>query len=216
MLRAVALPGYPAPHEETSMKINRSRLAAFFAGIALVLCADLGLAQGDVQQRASQMKLYAFGDLSTSRYDVVARLWADSWRSAFWVQTFPTEEQAIAALQTEAASRGADALLNVSCLDQGPSQVVLERRNPRSCATGSRSASGRVRGIRATRCVVPVTPAVPFSPQPLPLRGRPIHHCLCSRGPDARIGRQSVRPVIVTTRRHRGGSWSSARSVPRP
>jgi uncharacterized protein YbjQ (UPF0145 family) len=33
--------------------------------------------------------------------------------------TFPSQEQAIAALQTEAASRGADGLLNVNCLDQG-------------------------------------------------------------------------------------------------
>ena len=103
------------------MKISSSRRSAFVAGTAFLLCAGLGLAQGDVQQRASQMKMYAFGDLSPTRYDVVTRLWSDSWRSAFWVQTFPTEEQAIAALQTEAASRGADALLNVSCRDQGSS-----------------------------------------------------------------------------------------------
>jgi uncharacterized protein YbjQ (UPF0145 family) len=35
------------------------------------------------------------------------------------VPTFPSQEQAIAALQTEAASRGANGLLNVNCLDQG-------------------------------------------------------------------------------------------------
>jgi uncharacterized protein YbjQ (UPF0145 family) len=33
--------------------------------------------------------------------------------------TFPSQEQAIAALQTEAASRGANGLVNVICLDQG-------------------------------------------------------------------------------------------------
>ena len=104
------------------MKIRSSRLSSLVAGTAIALCAGLGLAQGDVQQRVSQMKMYAFGDLDPNRYDVVARLWGDSWRSAFWVQTFPTEEQAIAALQTEAATRGADALLNVGCLDQGPSK----------------------------------------------------------------------------------------------
>jgi hypothetical protein len=103
------------------MKIRRSLLSALVAGSAGLLCAGAGLAQSDVQQR-SQMKIYAFGDIRTSGYDVVSRLWADSWRSAFWVQTFPTEEQAVAALQTEAASRGADALLNVSCRDQGPSK----------------------------------------------------------------------------------------------
>jgi uncharacterized protein YbjQ (UPF0145 family) len=35
------------------------------------------------------------------------------------VPTFASQEQAIAALQAEAARRGADGLLNVNCLDQG-------------------------------------------------------------------------------------------------
>jgi hypothetical protein len=101
------------------MNIRGSLLSALVAGSAVALCAGIGLAQDNVEQRAAQMKIYSFGDLSTTRYDVVGRPWIDSWRSAFWVPTFPSEEQAIAALRTEAARRGADALLNVSCLDQG-------------------------------------------------------------------------------------------------
>ena len=37
------------------------------------------------------------------------------------VPTYPTESEAIASLQTEAARVGADGLINISCLDQGRS-----------------------------------------------------------------------------------------------
>ena len=83
-----------------------------------MLCAGAGIAQSDVQQGAPQLKIYARGEINASRYDVVGRPWVDSWRSAFWVPTFPSQEQAVAALQTEAARRGADGLFNVNCLDQ--------------------------------------------------------------------------------------------------
>jgi len=102
------------------MKIRSSRLSALVAGSAYVLCAGACIAQSDVEQRAPQLRIYAYGEINVSRYDVVGRPWVDSWRSAFWVPTFPSQEQAIAALQTEAARRGADGLLNVNCLDQGP------------------------------------------------------------------------------------------------
>jgi hypothetical protein len=101
------------------MKIRSSRFSALVAGSACVLCAGAGIAQSDIEQRASQLKIYALGEIKMSRYEIVGRPWVDSWRSAFWVPTFPSEEQAIAALQTEAARRGADGLLNVNCLDQG-------------------------------------------------------------------------------------------------
>ena len=60
----------------------------------------------DVLQGAPRLKIDALGEINVSRYDVVGRPWVDSWRSAFfWVPTFPSQEQAIAALQTEAARR---------------------------------------------------------------------------------------------------------------
>ena len=101
------------------MKIRSSRLSALVAGAIFVLGTGAGIAQGDVEQRTPELKIYTFGEIDMSRYEVVGRPWVDSWRSAFWVPTFPSEEQAVAALQTEAARRGADGLLNVSCLDQG-------------------------------------------------------------------------------------------------
>lgn len=92
-----------------------SVLVAVAAGL-LSACATT--AQGDVEKRASEMKMYRLGDASVGPYEVVSRPWVDSTRSALRLPTFPTEEQAIAALRTEAARRGADGLLNVTCLDQ--------------------------------------------------------------------------------------------------
>ena len=101
------------------MKIRGSRLSALLAGAVSVLFAGAGISQTDVQQRAPEAKIYAAGEININRYEVVGRPWVDSWRAAFWLPTFPSQQQAIAALQTEAARRGADGLLNVICLDQG-------------------------------------------------------------------------------------------------
>jgi hypothetical protein len=100
------------------MKTSISRLAALLAGTACVLGAGAVAAQSDVEQRAAQPKIYVFGEIDMNRYEIVARPWVDSWRSAFWAPTFPSRDQAVAALQTEAARRGADGLYNVNCLDQ--------------------------------------------------------------------------------------------------
>jgi hypothetical protein len=101
------------------MKCDRSWLCAVVAGALGALCAGAGIAQDDAGQRAREIKQYTFGQLTPGQYEVVGRPWVDAWRSAFWVPTFPTREQAVAALETEAAARGADGLLNVGCLDQG-------------------------------------------------------------------------------------------------
>src|SRR5512139_1053523 len=101
------------------MKLRSSRLSAIVAGSVCVLCAGAGIAQGDAEQRAAQLRIYTLSEIDASRYEVVGRPWVDSWRSAFWAPTFPSQEQGIAALQAEAVRRGADGLLNVGCLDQG-------------------------------------------------------------------------------------------------
>ena len=101
------------------MNIRSSRFSALVAVAVYLLSAGAGIAQSDVEQRAPEVKIYKLSDPNTSQYEVVSRPWVDSWRSAFWVPTFPSQEQAIAALQTEAARRGADGLVNVICLNQG-------------------------------------------------------------------------------------------------
>ena len=101
------------------MKIRSPWLSAIVAGSVYLLCAGAGLAQGDAGQRASLPRVYDPGEIKADRYEIVGRPWVDSWRSSFWLPTAPSQELAVAALQAEAARRGADGLLNVNCLDQG-------------------------------------------------------------------------------------------------
>jgi len=101
------------------MNIRRPRFSALVAVAVYLLSAGASIAQSDVEKRAPEVKINKSGDPNTSQYEVVSRPWVDSWRSAFWVPNYPSEEQAIAALQAEAARRGADALMNVICLNQG-------------------------------------------------------------------------------------------------
>ena len=101
------------------MNVRGSLVSALVAGTACVLAAGACTAQGGVEARSSDIKVYGPDELSVSRYEVVGRPWTDSWRTAFWLPTFSSAEQAIDALKTEAAGRGADGLVNVFCLDQG-------------------------------------------------------------------------------------------------
>ena len=100
------------------MDIQSPRLSALIGSALFALGMGLAPAQ-TAQPLAPELKQYTFGELTPGRYEVVSRQWGDAWRSAFWSPTFPTREQAVAALNNEAAARGADALLNVYCLDQG-------------------------------------------------------------------------------------------------
>ena len=101
------------------MKIRRPLVSALVAGAMCALTAAAGNAQGGAGQRGPNLRIYTPGELSVSGYEVVGHPWVDSWRSAFWLPTFASAEQAIDALKTEAAGRGADGLVNVFCLDQG-------------------------------------------------------------------------------------------------
>lgn len=60
--------------------------------------------------------IYEPGMLTRDRYEIVTRLWVDSWRSAFQVPTHPERAGAVAALKAEAVQRGANGLTNVACL----------------------------------------------------------------------------------------------------
>jgi len=67
------------------------------------------------------VRVYEPGTLTADRYQIVARLWVESWRSAFQVPTHAARAEAVDALKAEAARRGANALTNVSCLlDDAP------------------------------------------------------------------------------------------------
>lgn len=90
--------------------------------LTIALCVLAGCASvpdESVVRRAEEIRIYGGGELPTSRVDVVSHIWADSWKTAYIVPTYPAESDAIAALRVEAARLGADGLVNVVCLDQG-------------------------------------------------------------------------------------------------
>ena len=68
-----------------------------------------------------EIRIYEPGILTRDRYEIVTRLWVESWRSAFHVPSHADQPAAIAGLKAEAARLGANALTNVACLaDDSP------------------------------------------------------------------------------------------------
>ena len=100
------------------MRIRSSRFSVLIAVAIYALSASIVIAQSDGQKNAPEVRIYQSG-LNPGRYELVSHLWIDSWRTAFWLPTYPSQAEAIAALQTEAARLGADGLVGVSCIDQG-------------------------------------------------------------------------------------------------
>lgn len=85
-----------------------------WAGFVAVLSATAAAAPEEI-------RVVEPGTLSTERYEIMTRLWVDSWRSAFQVPTHSDQAAAIAELKAEAARRGADAITNLACLvDRDP------------------------------------------------------------------------------------------------
>jgi hypothetical protein len=102
------------------MKRRSSRLSALVAAVS-VLSGCASVPQSRVEGGTTEVKVYESNKLAAGQYEVVRRLWVDSWRSAFWLPTYPSEAEGIAALRTEAGRLGADGLINVICIDQGRS-----------------------------------------------------------------------------------------------
>jgi hypothetical protein len=102
------------------MKRQRLRFSMLVAAMC-VLCGCASVPQSGVPRAATEVRVYEFNNLPSSQYDVLRRVWVDSWRSAFWLPTYPSATEGIASLQAEAGRLGADGLINVICLDQGRS-----------------------------------------------------------------------------------------------
>jgi len=99
------------------------RPSSLFVALVVVGTGSLaGCASAPVsgtEDRAASVKVYQPAELSSPEYDVVRQLWVDSWSTALWMPTYPSEADGIASLQTEAARSGADGLINVYCVDRG-------------------------------------------------------------------------------------------------
>ena len=49
------------------------------------------------------------------RYQIVKRLWIESWSSSFLVPSYATRDEAMADFRREAASRGGNGIINFGC-----------------------------------------------------------------------------------------------------
>jgi len=65
--------------------------------------------------RSEDVKIYSPAQLKQGDYDTVGRIWVDTWRTAFWVPTYSSRDDGIAALRDKAASLDANGLTNVDC-----------------------------------------------------------------------------------------------------
>ncbi len=101
------------------MNLRSSPFLALVAAAACVFSGCASVSQSGVEGAASQVKVYGSDHFPAGQYEVVSRVWVDSWRTAYGLPTYPSEADAIAALQSEAGRLGADGLTNVFCLDQG-------------------------------------------------------------------------------------------------
>lgn len=94
---------------------KRTLAACLLTGFFSLLSAP-ALAQGGAG--AAPLKVYASGEISVDRYTVVKRLWTGDLRSVIYAPTYPTSGEGIAALVDAANAAGADAMVNVYCLNE--------------------------------------------------------------------------------------------------
>jgi hypothetical protein len=100
------------------MQIRLSRLSLLIASAISLASGCASVPQADIEKPQKIVQVYEIDPYLGKGYDVVGRLWMDSTRSRFRIPTYRTKDEAIAALQTEAARLNADALISISCLDQ--------------------------------------------------------------------------------------------------
>ena len=87
----------------------RKRIAAIGVAISAAVLA------GCASLKSEDVKVYTPAQLKQGEYETVARLWVETWRPLFWVPTYSSPDDGIAALQDKAAELGANGLINVDC-----------------------------------------------------------------------------------------------------
>jgi len=87
--------------------------------IAAMLLSIAGV-NATAQDRAVApvIRVYDATELALQRYTVVKRLWADTWRSSFWVSSYDDAPAALMALTEKAADLEADGVTNVHCVSE--------------------------------------------------------------------------------------------------
>ena len=82
--------------------------------LACALCLEAGAA---LSADAPRVRVFDATQLTLDRYTVVKRIWTQTWRAAFWLPEHDSAADAIAALTSRAADEGADAVINLHCLN---------------------------------------------------------------------------------------------------
>ena len=83
------------------------------AAISVALSA--AVLTGCASIKAEDVKVYTPAQLRQGEYETVKRLWVETWRTPFWVPSYPSREDGIAAMRDKAAGLGANGLINVDC-----------------------------------------------------------------------------------------------------
>ena len=65
--------------------------------------------------KAEDVKVYSPAQLRQGEYETVKRLWVETWRTPFWMPSYSSREDGIAAMRDKAAGLGANGLINVDC-----------------------------------------------------------------------------------------------------
>lgn len=89
-----------------------STLAA--ATLASAMCIWAGAA---LSADAPPVRVFDATQLTLDRYTVIKRIWTQTWRAAFWIPEYDNAVDAIEALKTRAADEGADAVIDLHCLN---------------------------------------------------------------------------------------------------
>ena len=76
----------------------------------LLACASI------TASTAAELPVYDATQVAFGNYTIVKRIWAETWRSWFWVGGDASEEAARRSLVAEAQKAGADAVVNVTCM----------------------------------------------------------------------------------------------------
>jgi len=95
------------------------RIASLTAAVltaALCACATTkseGTKSEDV--KSEDVRVYNPAELKQGEYETVARVWVETWRTAFWVPSYSSRGDGVGALRDKAAALGANGLTNVDC-----------------------------------------------------------------------------------------------------
>lgn len=112
------------------MRLRLPHIPTLAAVALLLLAGCASTPSAEMAKRAAEVKVYEMDQTYGSPHEVVRRLWVGSSQAALQLPTYPTKDAAVAALRMEAASLGADGLVNVYCLDQGSSTWWAKSSEP--------------------------------------------------------------------------------------